>query len=405
MSERTIGDEAEDNGDIVQDDLIRLLDRLREALAFDDFAQMTLGDYRGKEEHLEKMILTPVVVKGRPQVSVVSRYKQRDVTTILPHAETIELVTRLLDRFGFRSSHLFTADADLHLRISKKGKLLLRTGPPSHTVPERPTHDRTKERPVDVASGWLQDLGITTGEGLIKPTSAAKWKQINRFVEIVEGACREAGLVDDADHTDTTTPLDIVDFGSGKGYLTFAVHERLAQLAGERLRTTGVEARSDLVELCRVVATKNRVASLRFIDGTIAATEVERIDIMIALHACDTATDDALDRGVGAGARVIIAAPCCHKAIRPQITIPDVLRPMLRYGKHLERQAEMLTDTIRALRLELAGYTVKILEFVPIEHTPKNSLIVAVKSETPVDIEKKRGELEGLVGWFGVGEE
>lgn len=379
------------------DSLKELINACRQALTGTSFIRLTLGAYHGKEEGLQNIRLTPVETKGGRGVSAVSRYERRDVTTMLEPTEAIDFVAHHLGPWSFRSAHLFTADADWQLRISKRGKAFLKRTAATQKPPTDLSHNRQKERPLDPTSAWLHHLGITDDRGEVVPSASRKWKQINRFVEIVGDQLERSPLL-------SADPLHVVDFGSGKGYLTFALHDYLSHHIPTEVRTTGVEIRDDLVRLSNDVARESGMSHLRFIEGDIGGAEVGEFRMMIALHACDTATDLALHRGITAGADLIVAAPCCHKEVRRLMTPPEVLQPMLRYGKHLEREAEMLTDTIRALLLEIHGYRVTIAEFVPIEHTPKNSLILAVRESEPNEekIAEAKRRLEGLKGFYGI---
>ena len=170
----------------------------------------------------------------------------------------------------------------------------------------------------------------------------------------------------------------VSDFGSGKGYLTCAVYDYL-QTHQFAPHVTGVELRHELVDFCQNVATQSDFQQLKFFQGDVRSYQPEQTDVMIALHACDIATDFAIHTGIRLGAKVIMCSPCCHKELRPQMQSPSVLSPMLGYGVHMGQQAEMLTDTIRALFLQAYGYDTKVLEFVSLEHTSKNKMIMATK--------------------------
>jgi len=209
------------------------------------------------------------------------------------------------------------------------------------------------------------------GEVRLVPAMARKWKQINHFVELFDSALRQAGL-------DQAQGLRVADFGCGRGYLTFAVALRLAQRQAHA-RVLGVELRDDLVAQTETLARQLQIDGLHFAQGDVGQQQVEPLDVMIALHACDTATDHALHHGLRAGARVILCAPCCHKQLRGQLQPPQALRPLFRHGVHLGQEAEMLTDGLRALLLESQGYDTQVIEFVALEHTQKNKMIVAVK--------------------------
>jgi hypothetical protein len=194
--------------------------------------------------------------------------------------------------------------------------------------------------------------------------------------------------------------LSIVDMGSGKGYLTFAV----AALLGSRATVLGVEARQALVDFCNSVATEFALApGLQFTAGTIAETSVATHDVLIALHACDTATDDALAKGISAGARLLVVSPCCQKELRPQLTAPAVLAEALQHGIFQERQAEFVTDALRAQLLEWAGYRTKVFEFISTEHTAKNLMIAAIKERPRGEANDPRAQrLRAFAHFYGI---
>jgi SAM-dependent methyltransferase len=196
----------------------------------------------------------------------------------------------------------------------------------------------------------------------------------------------------------TAGPLRVVDAGCGKGYLTFAI----SALLGDHATVHGIEARPELVALCNDVAAAQGFAPrLAFTAGTIADSPAEAVDVLIALHACDTATDDALARGIASGAKLIVVAPCCQKELRPQLTAPPVLAGPLRHGIFQERQAEFVTDALRAELLEWSGYRTKVLEFVSTEHTAKNLMIAAIKARPPGDAADAR-RVRALAAFYGI---
>ena len=227
-----------------------------------------------------------------------------------------------------------------------------------------------KQRYVDQDSVFLQHLGITDAKAHIIPSMARKWKQINKFVEIFSGALKQI--------PEQTSGLRVVDFGSGKGYLTCALYDYMQKHA-QKPYVTGVELNPKMVEFCQNVADQSQFDQLDFFQGDVRTYAPERLDVMIALHACDVATDFAIHTGIRLNAQMIMCAPCCHKELRPQLQAPKVLAPMLQFGIHAGQQAEMLTDTIRALLLKAYGYETKVFEFLALEHTSKNKMILATK--------------------------
>lgn len=322
-----------------------------------------------------------------------SRFETREVVKNFEFAAAVDEIRRYLTE-GFRSAHLFTTAGELQLKIGKRNSHLSagKTAPAGQVST---AHDREKQTLIDPSAFYLKALGISDDNGRIKPSQQDKWRQITKFVEIL------ASLVD-ASPIREKRDLKIVDMGSGKGYLTFAAYDYFAnvrkghipqgegdpsQEAGisnsRSVQMTGIEARPELVELCNGIAAAGGFEGLRFIQGQIVDLAPEDVDIVIALHACDTATDDALYKGVLAKAAIIVAAPCCHKELRPQIKPPEPLAGILKHGIMLERTAETLTDGLRALLLEREGYATKLFEFVPTQHTPKNNMLTAIREHRP----------------------
>jgi len=197
--------------------------------------------------------------------------------------------------------------------------------------------------------------------------------------------------------------------GSGKGYLTFAAYDHLVRTGSDSDRVqpdvsvTGVESRPYLVELCNQIARAGAYDGLNFVPSTIADFQADEIDILIALHACDTATDDALYKGIAGNASIIIAAPCCHHEIKAQMRSPELLAGILKHPVMHERTAETITDGLRSLLLEREGYKTKMFEFVSTEHTPKNNMLVATRAKQPADREKIQHQIDSLKSEFGIG--
>ncbi len=346
---------------------------LRDAVAGGSLEKLTLGKPAGKDPTLKNLFVRPVALKSGQRLAFVWRHATRDITKNHESGDALRILESLIGG-EFLDAHLFTPSqvAQLEtgpgtsrLRIKALGK-----------APAAPTgNDRKKNRAIDSRAPWLHALGVTDERG--KPLAAMtdKFRQIEKFSEILGHLLKESPLP-------TDRRLSVYDMGCGKGYLTFATSELLA----DRADVCGVEARADLVEFCGKVAVEQGLSGrLSFRVGSIADTEPGPVDILIALHACDTATDDALAKGVSAGAALLVVAPCCQKEIRPQIVAPAVLAAALKHGIFEERQAEFVTDALRAQLLEWAGYRTRVIEFISTEHTAKNTMITAVKARPPGD--------------------
>jgi hypothetical protein len=322
---------------------------------------------------------------------LVYRHARKDVTKNVPVAEAPDAVGDLLGH-SFQRGYLFTTAGDWQWHGPGEGELKAKRA--SFAATPAPSHDRPKQKALTNAR-WLTALGVTAPDGTARPGMADKLRQIERYVEIL-GHLVAAGPLQEA------TSLRAADLGAGKGYLTFAAYDYFRS-RGVDVQMTGVESRRELVEATNRVARECDCKGLNFVHGEIAGFKpAGPLDVLIALHACDTATDDALALGVRSDARLIVAAPCCHREIRPQIRAPEVLSPILRHGILLEREAEVITDAVRALLLEMHGYSARVFEFISHEHTGKNLMIAAEKLPSPKDAAPLRAQLRALLVLYGI---
>jgi 2-polyprenyl-3-methyl-5-hydroxy-6-metoxy-1,4-benzoquinol methylase len=351
----------------------KILTLLREAHTGGTLVKLTLGAHRGRDKTLENVFVRPVTLKNGNRLQFVYRHTNRDVTKNLSPNEALARIAEHMEQ-DFGSAHLFTTEFTAQW---KRGSRRLLTGNPRHTEPADPAHDRPKQRVIAKETNWLQALEA-------KPD---KQRQIQKFVEILSHLIELP-----------KPKLRLVDMGCGKGYLTFAAYDWLRQHGWPAAEVTGIEQRAELVELCNRVARENNFTGLRFEAGAIDGYLGYRgINVLIALHACDTATDDAIAQGVYAGASLIIVAPCCHKELSRQLKAPPVLAGALKHGILHEREAELVTDSLRAALLEWQGYETKVFEFVSTEHTKKNLMIAAIKRDQPGDLQKVK-DLAALYG-------
>ena len=321
----------------------------------------------------------------------------RDITKNFPLDEGVAIIAGLLPE-AFKNAHLLTLTDEVQLEYSKKGKSSLFKGK-SQQEREVPSaeHNREKNRFLDLTRPFLADLGVTNKQQELIPAMSRKWKQINKFIEVFSHALSNSPLKLDQ-------PVKVVDFGSGKGYLTFAIHDYLRHSLQAEGLVTGVELREDMVTLCNNAAQRLEHPGLTFQHGDVRSFAPTPIDVMIALHACDIATDYAIHMGIRSGAAIIMCSPCCHKQIRLQIQSPALLKPMLQYGLHLGQQAEMVTDSLRALYLEACGYETKVFEFISLEHTNKNKMILAVKRAEPLDPAQLLVKIQELKAFYNIQE-
>ncbi len=332
--------------------------------------KITIGNKKDKIAVLKNVFIKPVLIKEKYLLSFVYRNVTNDIIKNFDIPESVKQIKDLLEESFFNADVYTTADT-IYYTATKDGKekIVTKKNEVSITTPAL-THDKQKKRLIQTNSFYLKELGLTNAEGKLKKEMQHKFKQINRYVEIIEGILKDTTIGNN---------FSVVDMGSGKGYLTFALYDYL-QSKNPEVKVTGIELREELVEKCNGIAEESKYKGLHFIKGSIQQTELNLVDMLIALHACDTATDDAIAKGIKAKATFIICAPCCHKQIRKQMSPINALQLITKHGILMERQAEMVTDTIRALMLEAHGYKTKVFDFIEEEDTPKNVLIVGTKS-------------------------
>ncbi|WP_434603029.1 SAM-dependent methyltransferase [Pseudomonas sp. Z4-7] len=375
----------------------QFIELLQASLGQNAFIKLVLAKYVGDEADLQRLIIKQLTVKDQPCLSFVYRYKTRDITKNFPLVEGVETVAALLPA-SFKNAHLLAITDEAQLEYSKKGKSSLFKSKPQQ-LREVPSagHNREKSRFLDLSRPFLADLGVTNHKHELIPAMSRKWKQINKFIEVFSHALTSSPLALDK-------PVRVADFGSGKGYLTFAIHDYLRNTLQAEGLVTGVELREDMVKLCNEAAARLEHPGLEFQHGDVRSVAPREVDVMIALHACDIATDYAIHMGIRSGASIIMCSPCCHKQIRLQIQSPALLKPMLQYGLHLGQQAEMVTDSLRALYLEACGYETKVFEFISLDHTNKNKMILAVKRAEPVDPAELLARIEELKAFYHITE-
>ena len=372
-----------------------LLQQITDAVNSNTLLKITLGDKREKITDLKNVFIKTVLIKEQPHLSFVYRHNTNDITKNFVPTEAINIIKELLEK-SFYNADVYTASNTIYYSIVKDGKekLVTKNNEVNKEV-QSLSHDKQKNRIIQKEALYLQQLGITSAEGNVKKEMQHKYKQINRYVEIIEGILKDTIIEKD---------FSVVDMGSGKGYLTFALYDYL-QHKYDAVKVTGIEMREDLVIKCNNIATQSNYTNLHFEKGSINETPLAAVDMLIALHACDTATDDAIAKGIKANAKYIVCAPCCHKQIRKQMAPTNALKFITKHGILLERQAEMVTDTIRALVLEAYGYKTKVFDFIEEEDTPKNVLIVGTKSNFSENIFKENMQkVQELKDMFGIKE-
>ena len=389
--------------------LLRALSRVR-GLLLDDTVlvrAVAAGRRKGTQPSWRRVELRYVDLKAGRRLQVTS-YDDRQAHTANHESGDAarEAVDALLDE-PFGNWHVETTTETVQVRVTKKGDALVHVA--ANTAPERPpatSHDRVKPRLLPEDDPVLIALGISDAQGRVKPSRQRKYRQVEDFLRDL------APVVDDAvasGRLRTPTPeqpLRVVDLGCGNAYLTFAAHRYLSHVRGLPVHTTGVDVKAQSREHNTAVAEGLGLeADMSFVQGEIGSGELdEQPDVVLALHACDTATDDALARAVRWDAPVVLAAPCCHHDIAAQLRGSPAPAPyslLTRSGILRERFADTLTDAVRASVLRLVGYRVDVIDFVDSKHTPRNTLLRAVRTGgTPP--EDARRELDEVTGAWGL---
>jgi len=372
--------------------LEKFLSRISEAAEQSTLVKMTLSKPAQKHDELRNVYVKPVLIKEKRLFAFTYHYERRDEVKNYDAAQMLDILKEMLPAH-FLNAVLFTVSEDVTLLVSSKGKATIQTKKVQECREQNLEHDKQKNRLINPANPWWYQLGLTTREGKVTADMQHKFKQIYKYAEIVESLIKPmkfAGTV------------HIADMGAGKGYLTFALYELLTQKLNMEVDIKGVEIRPDLVLKINEIINSNHLEGLEFVESSIEAYHPEKLDVLIALHACNTATDDAIASGIKADAKLIVCAPCCHKQIRQEMERSGKVNAIIQYGIFLERQAVMITDTIRALILEYFGYKTQVMEFIEMEHTPKNVLLVGRKTSKETDKARIMQQIADLKAQYGI---
>lgn len=356
----------------------------------EDLVHIVLSGAR-KKDGIQKIKVRPVEQKGRLLFQASELRGKQEFHRNYEKEELQEILCLDL-REHFKQMQILTRRETISVLSGKKGNLSIkRKIRQQEGCQVDLSHNRRKRYILNEGTPvpFLVDLGVMTPEGKVINARYDKFRQINRFLEFID---------DIRPQLDGDREITILDFGCGKSYLTFAMYYYLKILKGMDIRIIGLDLKEEVIAHCNALAEKYGYEKLTFLTGDIASYEgTARVDMVVTLHACDTATDYALDKAVKWGAKVILSVPCCQHELNGQIH-SEILKPVLKYGLIKERMAALITDAFRAGYLEEQGYQVQILEFIDMEHTPKNILIRAVKTGEG----KKQEKLDRCRDFLGV---
>jgi hypothetical protein len=373
---------------MLQTDNEKFLNDLASLIKTNIALKITLSKQRPGNRETEKALIRSIVINDETQYHTIYRQKTKDITKNYKKDQILPKIRELLQQ-NFYNAHLFTDAEEWQLVQNKKNNSKLTKVNSAGPIKIETTHDHQKSRWIDATSPYLHSLGLASVDGKIYDKAQDKYRQINKFIEIIDSLTKD--WLDDKVY-------QIADMGSGKGYLTFALFDYLVNRRKLRCVITGYELRPELVETCYQVAIECGYMGLSFVQKSIEEIQLSAMDLVIALHACDTATDMAIFKGIQSNAHLIITSPCCHKQIRSAMTIKPEFQSILKHGILLERQAEILTDSIRSLLLESKGYKSSVFEFIDAEHTGKNLMITAQKQNVNTGALEEVQKIKTLFG-------
>ncbi len=368
------------------------LDIIKEVFIKKTFVKLTLSKVNKTEGKLINIYLVPVKIKSRLSLSFTYRFKDRDQVKNFEIDNAINQLKKLLGKV-FYQAHLKTVSESHQLLLNKRGKSTLISNKSESNAPSLKHNNEKKYHIKTRNNKYLEMLGVCDKKGRVKDKQQNKFKQINRYIELMSSYLSKL---------DPTKTHHILDMGSGKGYLTFALFDYLTNTLKKKVKIVGVERRKHLVSLCMKIREACEFQELKFFNKDIRDFKSSEIDIIIALHACDTATDSAINYGIHSKANLIVCAPCCHKQVRNDMKKKSIFDSISKHGIFEERQAEILTDTLRILLMEQKGYKTKAFEFVSNEHTRKNVMLFGKKTNKKINNEEIQKEIDFLKNSFQI---
>ncbi len=358
---------------------------LRDVLSGEEFVKGTLSKpRRTTTAEFRKVAARPIRLQEQSKVQLAYQFPQKETHENLSPVEAANRLWKLLEN-DFQHGHIYTAECEYSFRLGANGTFRIRSRSCCRDEPIVQSHDRPKRYliPEGELCPFLVETGVMNRRGQVLAAKQKKFRQINRYLEIVNDVVK---------HLPQDRPLRVIDFGCGNSYLTFALHHLLTEHHDFEVSLTGIDREADVIQACRGIASRLQLFDVEFHNTDIKHYATEHpVDLAVSLHACDTATDDALARSVEWGAEVILAAPCCQHELMGQLENRR-LAPLLGRGILRERAAALITDALRAAALEICGYSTTVLEFIELEHTAKNLLIRAVKSSASLQLQTEHVE-------------
>lgn len=364
------------------------IDILQKHYAENSLVKMKLSGAKETRTDYKLLTLRPVELKSGKMMQLVYRHTTKDITKNHSLHDVIQLLTTELIPV-FRNFSIQTVETIYQYNPKRKRIEVHKT---KTEKPLNYGNDKTKHRLIAAHRPYLKMLGVSSENGMVKSSMQSKFKQLNKYLELLEPLMKII---------DKKSEFTVLDMGCGKGYLTFALYDYLKETMDVGIRVTGIDVRTDLISHCNGISDQLGYDGLQFKEGTIADNDMNS-NMLIALHACDTATDDAIAAGIKAKSDLIICSPCCHKQVRKAMEKTNATLSISKHGILEERLAEMLTDTIRSLIMEAYGYKTQIMEFISTEHTHKNLLVTAIRDKSTKTRQACIDEIQFLKTTYGI---
>ena len=379
-----------------------ILDIFKKSFTEKTFVKSIISNLKGSYPY-KKIDLKPLEIKGEVVVQFEQFKDNKAYHTNLSIPEAILLLTEILD--SFKQVIIITSTKEYQILQNKKGFSI--KGKTTEKKEVSLSHNKKKNYILDSSNPipFLIRLGVMTPEGVVTKDKFNKFRQINRYLEFIEDTLKELQEKNLVSNT-----MKIVDFGCGKSYLTFALYHYLTNIKNMDIKVIGLDLKEDVIDHCNEIATDLNFSNLKFLKGDIKEfNEFDSVDMIFSLHACNNATDYSLLKGMELKAKAILAVPCCQSEINQKINksstteLKGVLSPFGNHGILQERFSSLATDALRALSLELCGFNTKVMEFIDMEHTPKNILIKGIISNPSQEkLLEKRKEYDNYIKFLGV---
>lgn len=353
-----------------------------------ELVRMIFSNKRKKSSEVNKVLIRPVKIGSEIKYQAEYTFEKKVTHENLAQSQAVALAISLVEE-SFKQVNVFTLSEDIQVLASKPDRPRISTKPATKGMPSL-EHNKKKNyaiedgKPID----FLVRLGVMEPNGKVVDRFYSKFRQINRYLEIVDDVFP---FLEDSLKENPDKELKIIDFGCGKAYLTFALYYYLHEVKQKKVKIIGLDLKKDVIKFCSKIASDIGYDGLEFLMGDIADYTNDAADMVVTLHACDTATDYALINAVSWNTKVILSVPCCQHELFSQIK-NDIHQPMLKYGILKDRLTEYLTDGLRSLKLEARGYDVAMIEFTTLEHTAKNIMIKAIKTGSPDSKKAKKAK-------------